>query len=388
MICCRRVLKTRKRVKQPRRFYCPSKIPTEKIEKKIKKYDISVMGKMGPLQMDEMELDALQRFKNKKKVKRTWSQRKEDFTRFLQEIPEKANLDNYYEKRGDLQALVKHELDFMGSASMQFGRNMREAFQILIRALNGNQMTRREKKFTQTAFIDLLRVVPFALFMIIPGGEIVLPFFLKIFPGMLPTTFIQQSQKREEMAKMLHGKTKTAKLLREALKNAPENTVGHTKLKEVLSTLRNPEVETEKNVTDMYHMFEDEALENMSPDAIRAMCQLLDLNTTMPKRFLIYSLRNKIKLLKQDDKTILKEGIENLTLEELQEACLVRGMPGKTVDIERLRARLGDWLHLSVVKDVPIVLLILSRAFIYVHPPLTKEQKVGSRVKTVEFLED
>jgi hypothetical protein len=36
---------------------------------------------------------------------------------------------------------------------------------------------------------DLLRLIPFSVFVIIPGLELVLPVFLRFFPNMLPSTF-------------------------------------------------------------------------------------------------------------------------------------------------------------------------------------------------------
>lgn len=61
-------------------------------------------------------------------------------------------------------------------------------------------------------------------------------------------------------------------------------------------------------------------------------------------------------------KAIKREGIENLTLEELQSACIARGMPGSSKSIYMLRQRLNEWLELSLEKKVPPTLLILSRA--------------------------
>ena len=36
---------------------------------------------------------------------------------------------------------------------------------------------------------DLFRLVPFAIFVIVPFMEFLLPFALKLFPNMLPSTF-------------------------------------------------------------------------------------------------------------------------------------------------------------------------------------------------------
>jgi len=41
---------------------------------------------------------------------------------------------------------------------------------------------------------DLFRLVPFLVFVIVPFAEVLLPFVLKFFPGMLPSTFAGADQ--------------------------------------------------------------------------------------------------------------------------------------------------------------------------------------------------
>lgn len=43
-------------------------------------------------------------------------------------------------------------------------------------------------QFVQTV-ADLFRLLPFSVFIVVPFLEFTLPIFIKIFPGMLPTTF-------------------------------------------------------------------------------------------------------------------------------------------------------------------------------------------------------
>ena len=39
---------------------------------------------------------------------------------------------------------------------------------------------------------DLFRLLPFSVFIIVPFMELLLPIALKLFPGMLPSTFTSQ----------------------------------------------------------------------------------------------------------------------------------------------------------------------------------------------------
>jgi len=46
---------------------------------------------------------------------------------------------------------------------------------------------------------DLFRLVPMSMFVLIPFMELALPFALKIFPNMLPSTFQDSLKKEEDM---------------------------------------------------------------------------------------------------------------------------------------------------------------------------------------------
>lgn len=63
------------------------------------------------------------------------------------------------------------------------------AKQILSRVVQGNGMTRRERMQLIRTTTDIFRLVPFAVFVIVPFMEFLLPFALRIFPNMLPSTF-------------------------------------------------------------------------------------------------------------------------------------------------------------------------------------------------------
>lgn len=58
---------------------------------------------------------------------------------------------------------------------------------------------------------------------------------------------------------------------------------------------------------------------------------------------------------------IKAEGIDSLTVEELQSACRARGMRALGLAEDRLRKQLAQWLELSLDEKVPPSLLLLSR---------------------------
>ena len=63
------------------------------------------------------------------------------------------------------------------------------AYSILMRLAGGSSLTRREHMQLMRTSGDILRLVPFSVFIIVPFMELLLPFALKLFPNMLPSTF-------------------------------------------------------------------------------------------------------------------------------------------------------------------------------------------------------
>ncbi len=59
----------------------------------------------------------------------------------------------------------------------------------------GHSLTRRERGELVNTAVDLFRLVPFAVFVIVPFMEFLLPFALKLFPNMLPSTFQDKLKK-------------------------------------------------------------------------------------------------------------------------------------------------------------------------------------------------
>jgi len=71
------------------------------------------------------------------------------------------------------------------------------------RVLNGKSLTRREHRLLVRTVSDLFRLVPFSVFIIVPFMELLLPVAIKLFPGMLPSTFQTATEKDEKMKQAL-----------------------------------------------------------------------------------------------------------------------------------------------------------------------------------------
>lgn len=121
--------------------------------------------------------------------------------------------------------------------------------------------------------------------------------------------------------------------------------------------------------------FEDElTLDNLSRPQLVSMCKYMNINAFGTDNFLRFQIRNRMRQIKADDKVIQAEGIESLTIQELQNACASRGIRSVGTSPGRLRDELAQWLDLHLNHHVPGTLLILSRAFSYTDRFMTTEE--------------
>lgn len=84
---------------------------------------------------------------------------------------------------------------------------------LLWRVLKGKTLTRREHRLLTRTVGDLFRLVPFSVFIIVPFMELLLPIFIKLFPGMLPSTFQTASEREDKIKQNLKVKLEMAKFL-------------------------------------------------------------------------------------------------------------------------------------------------------------------------------
>lgn len=239
------------------------------------------------------------------------------------------------------------------------------------RVLNGNQLTRREHNLLVRTVSDMFRLVPFSVFIIVPFMEFLLPVFIKLFPGMLPTTFQTDSDKEKKFKQSLKVKIEMAKFLQETLDNMSVKAHGHYSkdAKEFIEFFEKVRSEgggicTSEEIMKFSKLFEDEiTLDSLPRPQLVALCRVLEIQPIGTSNFLRFQLRMKIRSLVADDLMIQKEGINSLSPPELQQACRSRGMRAYGLSEERLKFQLSQWLDLSLNKKVPQSLLLLSRAF-------------------------
>jgi LETM1 and EF-hand domain-containing protein 1 len=258
------------------------------------------------------------------------------------------------------------------------------SWKFLWRLVKGDSLTRREKKQLVRTSADVFRLVPFSVFVIVPFMEFTLPIFLKLFPNMLPSTFQTANEQEAKMKKSLKVKLEMAKFLQKTLDEmALKRTVGSRRqsytakeFAEFCIKIRSSgQQASNEEILRFSKLFEVEiTLDSLSRPQLLALCRVLEISTLGPNSILRFLLRMRLRSLAADDKVIQKEGIDSLTVNELQAACRVRGMRALGVSEIRLKSQLLQWLDLSLNEKVPPSLMLLSRALYLPDSDTTADQ--------------
>jgi len=298
---------------------------------------------------------------------------------------------------------------FMGKLTQLLFADIRTARQILGRTLNGIALTRRERKQLLRTVTDVFRLVPMSIFVLIPFMEFALPFALKLFPNMLPSTFQDSLKAEENMKRELKSRIAMAEFFQETLQDlakeqkkaaanrkmaikqdgselsVAECTEALTTREETaasflkfLEEARNGELFPPEVIISYSTFFKDElTLDNMPRMQLINMCRYMSIPPYGSDNLLRFQLRHRIRSLVEDDQRILWEGIDSLTKMELREACQERGMRSTGLSKGAYKRALQQWIDLSVNRNVPISLLIMSRIF-FLHEKMSSRDSVNA----------
>ncbi|CAO2832621.1 unnamed protein product [Amaranthus hypochondriacus] len=250
--------------------------------------------------------------------------------------------------------------------------DVRISSRLLLKLASGKSLSRRERQQLTRTTADIFRLVPVAVFIIVPFMELLLPVFLKLFPNMLPSTFQDKMKEQEELKRRLNARIEYAKFLQDTVKemakevqNSRSGEIKQTAedLDEFMNKVRRGEDVSNEEILGFAKLFNDElTLDNISRPRLVNMCKYMGIMPFGTDAYLRFMLRDKLRKIKEDDRMIQAEGVESLSEAELRQACRDRGLLG-LLSVEDMRQQLRDWLDLSLNHSVPSSLLILSRAF-------------------------
>ncbi|BFZ62205.1 LETM1 domain-containing protein ylh47 [Saitoella coloradoensis] len=275
------------------------------------------------------------------------------------------------EKKLTLWEKVKHEAQHYWDGTKLLGAEIRISSKLALKMAAGHELSRRERRQLQRTTTDLVRLVPFSMFVIVPFAELLLPVALKLFPNMLPSTYEGQIAKEAKTAKLRETRKGVSEFLRATIRETglplSKSTKQSEEFKEFFRKVRTSgETPSQDDMIKVCQIFKDDlTLDNLSRPQLVAMCRYLNLHTLGTDNMLRYNIRHRMREIKRDDKAISFEGVESLSVPELQTACAARGIRTYGTSPARLRDELTQWLDLRLQHGVPSTLLVLSSAFSY-----------------------
>lgn len=319
-------------------------------------------------------------------------------------------------KKLTLGQKVKKEVQHYWDGTKLLATEMRISSRLALKMARGYELTRREHRqvgyFVPTTFPplwyvcvcfeisngyiiqlqrttrDLGRLVPFSMFVLIPFAELLLPIALKLFPNMLPSTYEGPKVRETKALSLSSTRKEVSSFLKNTLKETglpvTAATVKNEEFTEFFKKIRTTgEAPSVEDVIKVCKIFKDDlTLDNLSRPQLVAICQYMNLNSFGTDAMLRYNIRHRMRQIKRDDRAIFYEGVESLSVPELQMACASRGIRTHGVSPARLREDITMWLELRLKQGVPSTLLVLSNAYVYAQGG--KEAEMSTQIESLQ----
>ncbi|KAG0668663.1 ribosome-binding protein mdm38 [Maudiozyma exigua] len=289
---------------------------------------------------------------------------------------EDAN-NNTPKSKPPLMQRIKHEVNHYVNGTKLLGYEIKISTKLLVKLVQGYELSRRESNQLRRTMGDVFRLVPFSAFVIIPFAELLLPIALKIFPNLLPSTYESITQKESKRSKLIEIRQKTSNLIHDTLeesqllnyKNIESNEnkeIFFNFFKKIYDNDAKEIFFTHDEIKKVAQLFKnDTVLDNLSRPQLMAMAKFMSLRPFGSDNILRYQIRYQLKNIINDDKIIDYEGINSLTKEELYQACVSRGLKAYGVSVQEMKNNLQIWLDLRLREKIPSVLMVLSSTFTF-----------------------
>lgn len=305
-------------------------------------------------------------------------------TQAEESLPAEAKKD---QKKLTLTQKIKREVLHYWDGTKLLATEIRISTKLALKMAAGYELSRRENRQLQRTVQDLGRLVPFSVFVIVPFAELLLPVALKLFPNLLPSTYEGQKSKDAKSKTLRATRKEVSSFLRDTLKETglPVSVVNAQKeefaefFRKVRATGESP---TQSDVIKVCKIFKDDlTLDNLSRPQLVGMTKYMNLSAFGTDMMLRYQIRHRMRQIKRDDRAISFEGVESLSVPELQMACASRGLRTHGMSPGRLRDDLQMWLDLRLKYGVPSTLLVLSNAFMYTQG---QDSEISSQIDALQ----
>ncbi|KAL6232544.1 hypothetical protein BDW75DRAFT_19154 [Aspergillus navahoensis] len=283
---------------------------------------------------------------------------------------------------------IKKEIQHYWDGTKLLATEVRISSRLALKMAGGYELSRREHRQLKRTVTDLGRLIPFSMFVIIPFAELLLPVALKLFPNLLPSTYEGKSAREKKALSLSSTRKEVSTFLKNTLKESglpvTAASVRNEEFAEFFKKIRSTgETPSAEDVIKVCKIFKDDlTLDNLSRPQLVGICKYMNLNTFGTDAMLRYNIRHRMRQIKRDDRAIFYEGVDSLSVPELQMACASRGIRTHGVSPARLREDIAQWLDLRLKQGVPSTLLVLSNAYVYAQGG--KEAEMSSQIESLQ----
>lgn len=204
---------------------------------------------------------------------------------------------------------------------------------------------------------------------------------------MLPSTYEGQKSREVKAAHLRNTRKQVSSFLRNTLRETGLPVSASNARKDEFTQFfrkvrATGEAPTQQDVIKVCQTFKDDlTLDNLSRPQLVGMCKYMNLNTFGTDAMLRYQIRHRMRQIKRDDKAISYEGVDSLSVPELQMACASRGLKTHGMSPSKLREDLQMWLDLRLKYNIPSTLLVLSNAYMYTSG---KDSEISSQIDALQ----
>lgn len=290
---------------------------------------------------------------------------------------------------------LKEQVLHLWHGSKLLALNTRIALRLKRQIMAGQKPTRRERQLLEKTTKDLLRLVPFSAFILIPGGELLLPVAVSIFPNLMPSTFTTKDQRRDRQIRdsLARGTARrrifehmvTQVLCSEAF--SPDSK--GTPLFRAMATEGLADADSIRSLSKYFNDDGPLALGRLPRYVLRDLTVVSGTSSTFSarlKRSLLptglyeavarHDIDKHMEFRKTDDLSLSRVDFATLTPGEIEHECTARNLRWFGTP-DALKVQLSDWISLSLDPDIPshMLLFIQPSSVPRVMRSLTKKER-------------
>ena len=124
------------------------------------------------------------------------------------------------EKKLTIWQKIKNEAVHYWDGTKLLGKEVRISFRLALKMAAGYELSRRESRQLQRTTQDLIRLVPFSVFVIVPFAELLLPVAIRLFPNMLPSTYEGENIKEAKRVALSKTRKDVSQFLRTTIQES------------------------------------------------------------------------------------------------------------------------------------------------------------------------